>query len=181
MADPGFTRLGSRRVVRGDFLTWERLYLRDPTGGWLARDTIRHPGSVVVVPWDGDRIHFIEQYRAPVGEVLRELPAGKLDVSGEQPEITARRELVEELGLLPGRLTLLHGVFLSPGFTDERSMVYLAEDLEAADAAPQGAEEEHASLVSMTPEQARAALTRGIFRNAATVIGLYAFLEQLDA
>ena len=93
---------------------------------------------------------------------------------GEDPAETARRECVEEVGLLPGRLTLLHQAYTSPGFTDELTWVYLAEDLTRVPAAPQGIEEEGATTVSLTLEAALAALGDGEIRDAKTILGLYA-------
>lgn len=179
MADPGFVPLGRRRVARHGFLCWEREYLIRPGGRWVARDAVRHPGSVVAVPWDGEQVYLIRQYRPVVGAVLEELPAGKRDADDPSPEQTVRRELREEAGLTPGRLTLLHEVYLSPGFTDERTRIYLAEDLTHDRSLPQGPEEEHAVVVAATPDQIDEGLAAGRYRNAATVIGLYAFLSHL--
>ena len=174
----GFERIGSRRVATLAFLDVERAYYRTPDGGSMVRDLVRHPGSVVVVPWSGEAVFLIRQYRAAAGGSLLELPAGKLDVPGETPEQTAIRETVEEIGMRPGRLTRLHEVFLSPGFTDESSRIFLAEDLEPVDIDPQGAEEQHAEVVSMTLDAVRGAIDAGTIRDATTLIGLYALLQQ---
>jgi 8-oxo-dGTP pyrophosphatase MutT (NUDIX family) len=175
---PGFEPLGKRRVARTSFLTVERTYLLGPEGGWTARDVVRHPGSVVVVPWDGERFAFIRQYRAPVGRHVLELPAGKLDVAGELPEDSARRELIEEIGVQAGTLTHLLSVFPSPGFTDELSHIFLAEDLTPVRSSPQGIEEAAADVVTMTAPEAREALRSGRIDDATTAVGLYAALAR---
>ena len=115
MGRGGFPLLGRRFVARGAFITLERCYHLGDGAAWTARDIVRHPGSVAVIPWDGRQVHLMRQYRAAVGAPLLELPAGKRDVPGEDPAETARRECVEEVGLLPGRLTLLHEAYTSPG------------------------------------------------------------------
>jgi ADP-ribose pyrophosphatase len=173
-----FTPLGRRRVARTSFLTLERVYHLADDGQWSRRDVVRHPGSVVVAPFDGEAIHFIRQFRAPVGRAVLELPAGKLDVSGEPPEQTAHRELAEELGLRAGRLTRVHAALLSPGFTDELSHIYMAEDLSPVDARPQGPEEEAAERLAIPLGEVRRLLAEGAFEDATTLIGVYAVLDS---
>jgi ADP-ribose pyrophosphatase len=175
----GFPLLGRRFIARGSFITVERCYYLGRGVRWTVRDIVRHPGSVAVIPWDGREVHLMRQHRAPVGGLLLELPAGKRDVPGEDPAETARRECVEEVGLLPGRLTLLHQAYTSPGFTDELTWVYLAEDLSRVPAAPQGIEEEAAATVSLTLEAALSALSTGEIRDAKTILGLYALARRV--
>jgi len=175
----GFPLLGRRFVARGAFITLERCYHLGDGTAWTARDIVRHPGSVAVIPWDGTEVHLMRQHRAALGGPLLELPAGKRDIPGEDPAETARRECVEEVGLLPGRLTLLHQAYTSPGFTDELTWVYLAEDLTRVPAAPQGIEEEAAATVSLTLEAALGALAAGAVRDAKTILGLYALARRV--
>ena len=106
--------------------------------------------------------------------VLYELPAGKRDVPGEDPAATARRECVEEVGLLPGRLTLLQTFFNSPGYSDEQSWLYLAEDLTPVDMDPQGPEEIAAEIVTIPLDRALGLVASGDIKDAKTIIGLYA-------
>jgi ADP-ribose pyrophosphatase len=177
--EAGFGLVGRRQIVRTRFLSVERAYYTTP-GGWAVREIVRHPGSVVVVPWDGERVHMIRQMRVAVGTPLLELPAGKLDVDGEPPEAAAARECAEEVGLQPGRLSLLHTAYTSPGFTDERCLIYLAEDLVRVGADPQGAEEAAAEHVALTPEEAAAGMADGSITDATTLIGLYALRHRLE-
>ncbi len=173
---PDFAKVGARRVARAGFLTLERAYHLTPDG-WMVRDLVRHPGSVVVIPWDGARVHLIRQYRPAVGTDLLELPAGKLDVPGEDPAAAARRECIEEVGLDPGRLRLLHGCFTSPGFTDEYSYIYLAEELSRATADPQGAEEHAAAVVSLSIAEIGEVLRTDAVHDATTLVGLQALMR----
>ncbi len=77
----------------------------------------------------------MRQPREAVGEPdLLEIPAGKLDVEGEEPLATAKRELAEEIGKAAAEWEHLHTFFTSPGFTDEVCHVYLATGLSAASA-----------------------------------------------
>jgi 8-oxo-dGDP phosphatase len=102
----------------------------------FTRLVLEHPGAVVVLAVDDDdRVLVLHQYRHPVGERLVELPAGLKDVHGEQPLVTAQRELVEEAGLRAERWATLLDVYSSPGISNERVGIYLAEGLSEAEVA----------------------------------------------
>ena len=174
-------RLGSRRITRASFLTLERDYLLADDGRWTMREVVRHPGSVVVIPWDGEAVVMIEQYRHPAGRPVLELPAGKLDTAGEPPEQTARRECIEEVGLSPASLKLIQGCFTSPGFTDEYSHIYLAEGLTGVPLDPQGIEEERAVVVRLTPDEIREGLRSLAFEDSTTLVGLYALMDHIES
>src|SRR5688572_370589 len=67
-------------------------------GHRTAREIVEHPGAVVMLAWDGERLAMVRQWRHATGQILLELPAGTLEPD-EQPAATARRELAEEVGL----------------------------------------------------------------------------------
>ncbi|MDO5619491.1 NUDIX domain-containing protein [Kocuria sp.] len=99
-------------------------------GPRMTRDFITHPGAVTVVALDDqDRVHLIRQYRHPVGMTQWEIPAGILDVEGERPEVTARRELAEEADLEADELWVLADFHNSPGSSAESIRVFLARGL----------------------------------------------------
>ncbi|HSG78637.1 MAG TPA: NUDIX hydrolase [Acidimicrobiia bacterium] len=175
-----FPLLGRRRIARSSFLTFDREYRWTPGGDVVRREVVRHPGSVVVIPWDGERVHALRQYRAPVDTAVLELPAGKLDVAGEAPELTAVRECIEEIGMRPERVTLLQRCWISPGFTDEFTWIYLAEGLTEVSADPQGAEELHAEQIGLTVGEVRDLVDAGEVRDATTLIGLMALLRHVE-
>ena len=104
----GFTRRTSEIVYTGRTISVGRYEYETPSGASMVREIVHHMGSVSVVPWTGSRVVLLRQYRAPVGDWIYEIPAGKRDVPGEDPIDTARRECIEEVGLSPDRLTLLH-------------------------------------------------------------------------
>lgn len=179
MGDGGLALLGKRFVARGAFLSLERRYHLGHGRAWTARDIVLHPGSVAVVPWDGQRVHLLRQYRTAAGEALLELPAGKRDVPGEDAAAAAARECAEETGLRPRRLTLLHRAYLSPGFTDEMIWVFLAEGLDRVGASPQGLEERAATTVAFGLDAALEAAANGEIHDAKTILGLYALARHL--
>jgi ADP-ribose pyrophosphatase len=112
------------RVVR---LAIESLTL--PNGEPLELEIVRHPGGAAVVALDElGRVCLLRQYRHAAGGWLWELPAGKLE-KGEDPQLTAARELAEEAGLLAKHWHKLGSVLMTPGFCDETIHLYLVEQL----------------------------------------------------
>jgi ADP-ribose pyrophosphatase len=113
--------------------------VRLPNGNITELEMIRHPGAAVAVPVvsiDGvPHALLVRQYRHAAGGWLLEVPGGKLD-GPEDPEVCARREIVEEIGMEAGELTGLGSILTTPGFTDERIWLYLARDLQAAAGGP---------------------------------------------
>jgi ADP-ribose pyrophosphatase len=129
--------LSSRTVFEGKLLTLRVDEIEAADGHHGTREVIEHRGAVGVVAVHEGHIVLVRQYRYATGEVLLEIPAGKVD-AGDDPEETAFRELVEEVGLRARRLEHLATYYSSPGFTDELVYLYYADDLvpEAADAQP---------------------------------------------
>jgi ADP-ribose pyrophosphatase len=104
--------------------------VRLPSGRPAVREIVEHPGSVVIVPVTMERnVLLIQQYRYAVGEYLLELPAGLID-SGELVLNAAGRELTEETGYRAGSLEILADVYVSPGYSQERTRIVLADHCE---------------------------------------------------
>ncbi len=100
-----------------------------PGGGQSIREVVRHVGAVCVVPYEDGMVYMERQYRYPFEEVLSEIPAGKLDYSGEDLLQAAKRELREETGLTAGKWTDLGPLYPTVAYTDERIELFMAEDL----------------------------------------------------
>ena len=103
----------------------------------VVREYTRHPGAVAVVVLrgesGGEEILLVRQYRHPVRASLWEIPAGLLDIPGEDPRVAAQRELAEEADLVAKRWDVLVDYFTSPGGSTEPLRIFLARDLRAAD------------------------------------------------
>ncbi|AXK35526.1 NUDIX hydrolase [Streptomyces armeniacus] len=125
-----------------------------PDGTVVNRDYQVHPGSVAVVALDEqDRVLVLSQYRHPVRQKLWEIPAGLLDVPGENPLHAAQRELYEEAHIKAEDWRVLADVYTTPGGSDEAVRVFLARQISDADGERYAATEEEAEM-----EQARVPL-----------------------
>jgi ADP-ribose pyrophosphatase len=126
------TKLSTERIYDGRIVKLDLHDVRLPNGEQSKREIVSHPGAVAVVPLDADQtILLVRQYRMAADRILLEVPAGTLD-PGEAPEICAERELQEEAGYKPGRLTPLGGIFAAPGYTTEFIHLFLATDLQVS-------------------------------------------------
>ncbi len=95
-------------------------------------EIVRHPGSVVILPLiDADQCLMIRQYRPAIDREIWELPAGTLDIPGEDPAAAAARELEEETGHRAARIEPLCEFYSAPGILDELLRAYVAHDLTA--------------------------------------------------
>ena len=134
-------RVSSKTVYEGKIARVRIDEFRHADGSTAEREIVGHPGAVAMVAVDERHVYLVRQPREPVGEeALLELPAGKLDVEGEEPLDCARRELAEEIGKSASQWRELKRVFTSPGFADEEVVLYLATGLEDADGEPDGEE-----------------------------------------
>jgi ADP-ribose pyrophosphatase len=173
----GFRHIGDRLVHQGYIWHVAVGTFESPDGDEFTRDIVRSPGAVAAVPlqFDDDDVPWVtlvRQYRAPFDEYVLEIPAGMRDIADEPTELTAARELVEEAGLQPGRLTFLTEYYPAAGMTDSRLHLYLATDLVEVPRDTHGPEEAHMEVVGMPLVQAVEMVMRGEIRDGKTVIGL---------
>jgi 8-oxo-dGTP pyrophosphatase MutT (NUDIX family) len=99
-------------------------------GGERTREWVRSPAAAAVVAYDTERVHLVRQAREAIGrDDVLELPAGLIDVAGESPADTARRELREEVGLEADLWVHATTFYSSSGFCDEQVHVFLATGL----------------------------------------------------
>lgn len=104
-----------------------------PNGAACTFEVAHHPGGAGVVPiFDNGDILLIRQYRYPIDRYIWEIPAGKLDIPGEDPKDCVARELIEETGFQASTIDKLITFFPSPGFSDEVLHVYKATGLTPA-------------------------------------------------
>lgn len=121
--------LTSQTLFQGKIVTLKRDTARLPNGEEAFREVVEHPGGVCVLPLDTDgTVYTVRQFRYPFGQVIEELPAGKLD--GAEPHRQAGlRELSEEIGAAAEEFIYLGYILPSPGFCKEVTHMYLARGL----------------------------------------------------
>jgi 8-oxo-dGTP pyrophosphatase MutT (NUDIX family) len=147
-----------------------------PGGKVAVREILEHPGAVAIAALDADdRLMVIHQYRHAVRRRLWELPAGLLDVDGEDPLETAKRELAEEAGLVAADWSTLLDVVPSPGFSDESVRIYLARGITEV-GRPDLGDDEESDLTTrwVSLSVAVRMVLSGTIVNAATVAGVLA-------
>lgn len=164
-------RLLDRKVLfTGRIFEITRNHVDVVDGPTTELDILEHPGAAAVLALDAnDQVTLVRQFRFAAGGDLLEIPAGKRD-DQEDPEICARRELAEETGLLAERWTSLGWVWTTPGFTDERLWLYLAEGLTPT---PQRLDADEVLVVETMPlAEALDAALDGRLTDAKTVVAL---------
>ena len=123
----------SELVHQGSFLQVRLDTVRLPHGGQATREYVVHPGAVVVIGLlDDGRVLLERQFRYPVGRVMTEFPAGKLD-AGELPLICAQRELLEETGYSAREWAYAGPMHLAIGYSDEIIHIFFARGLTAGE------------------------------------------------
>ncbi|MET0518348.1 MAG: NUDIX hydrolase [Burkholderiaceae bacterium] len=163
-------RISGEAVFDGSFLKVQRDLVRLPDGRQATREFIRHPGAVMIVPLlDDGRLLLERQYRYPMGCVMLEFPAGKLD-AGEAPLACGQRELLEETGYSAREWAYAGVLHNAIAYSDEGIHIFFARGLSAGERRLD--EGEFLDLVSHTPAELDALAARGEMTDAKTLIGL---------
>lgn len=163
-------QVSSQQIYQAHAFAVSRDEVRLPDGRTVFRDVIKHPGAVVIVPALPDgRLLVVRQWRYAAGAALWEFPAGTLE-PGEDPAACAERELQEEAGYKPGRLTWLGDYFSAPGFCTELLHCFLAEDLTASQL--EADDDEDFDMTVVAPAELLRWAADGRLRDAKTLAGL---------
>jgi ADP-ribose pyrophosphatase len=127
------TLVNSQTLLKGGFLQVKRDTVQMPDGAQATREYVVHPGAVVIVPLlDDGHVVLERQFRYPVGQVMIELPAGKLE-AGEDPLLCGLRELQEETGYSASEWAYAGKMHLAIAYSTEIIHIYFARGLTAGD------------------------------------------------
>ena len=163
--------LSRERVFDGIILHIDHVLNELPNGKQAKREVAMHVGASAVLPVDDEgNVYLVRQFRAPIEQVLLEIPAGKLDSVNEDRLLAAKRELREETGLEAESWLHLTDTFTTAGFSNERISLYLARNLRQGESRPD--EDEFLNLIKMPFEEAFSMVMRGEIRDAKTQIAL---------
>jgi ADP-ribose pyrophosphatase len=177
---------GATELLRVGFLGLFEETFESTGGERVTRWTVDHPGVVAAVPvvdaTDGPAALLVRQFRPALRRSVLEIPAGKLDVPGEDPDAAMIRELAEEIGHRPGRLVRLAEIFNAPDFTNQRTHLYLALDLEPCEApGPVLDEEQDMTVERVALRDVPRLVASAELADARTVVGLLLAQQALSS
>lgn len=164
-----FVPAGGETVYHGRIVDVRVERFRYPDGAEVSREIVRHRGAVAVLAFDESCVWLVRQPREAVGERdLLEIPAGRLDVEGEEPLAAAQRELAEEIGRGARVWEPIVSYYTGAGFTDEQVHLFSARELyeQSADSG----EDERIEIVRWPLAELPAAIAE--CRDAKTLIAL---------
>lgn len=161
------TQAESELIFDGKVLHLYRDIINLPNGQKGMREYCKHNGAVAVVPLTREgEVVCVRQHRYALGRVTLEIPAGKFDYIGEDHAQAALRELREETGYIPGKLTDIGPLATSPALLTEIIYIYLAEDMTQGDWDPD--EDEFLEIVKIPLEEMVDMIIRGEVQDAKT-------------
>lgn len=145
--------IGSEMIYNGKVISLKVDDVTLPNGKAGKREIVNHPGAVAIIAiTDEGKLVVVEQYRKALERSIIEIPAGKLE-PGEEPAVTAARELEEETGYGCKELTYLQSFATSPGFADEIIHIFIARDLYEIEDRAAMDEDEFVELMEITVEE----------------------------
>lgn len=169
--------VSSEEIFRGKIIDLKVDQVEMPDGSLAQRELVHHPGGVGVVAVTEDKqVILVKQYRKPIEDAIYEIPAGKLD-PGEDHRTCGIRELEEETGLKAENFTYLGFIYPSPGFTDERTHMYLATGLTQGETHPDP--DEYLDIVQLPLDRVAAMIMDNEISDAKTVAGILKAIKLL--
>ena len=167
--------ISSEQIYSGRAIKLRVDTIEKPDGRKTIREIVEHADCVAVVVLDEDNnVVMVRQLREAVGKSLMEIPAGGID-PGEGPVEAVRRELQEEIGLLPHKIEKIGGFYATPGYCTEYLYLYLATDLKPSRL--EAEDTENIEVVRVPLEQIPALIESGDICDAKSIAGLLKFIH----
>ncbi|AUJ30046.1 NUDIX hydrolase [Liquorilactobacillus hordei] len=166
--------ISTKKIYQGKIIRVEEEEVRLPNGEKAKREIVRHHGAVAIMcVTDDDKMIFVKQWREPLQRITLEIPAGKIEANEKNPKKTAIRELNEEVRLQPESLDLIADFYTSPGFADERMLMYFAHNLQSVSKElPQDADE-FLNTVELTLTEAKEQIDAGLICDSKTIMAVW--------
>jgi len=169
-------RIDSRTIYKGRIVNLRVDTVLLPNGKNAQREIVEHPGAVVIIPvLDDEKIVMVKQYRAAVGKVLLELPAGTIE-KREDPYECAVRELEEETGFTAEKLKPLLTFYPSPGICSEIMYLFMADKLKKSKSSPDP--DEFLRSVELEISEIINMINAGRIEDGKTLVGILLYLYK---
>lgn len=167
--------IASESIYDGHIISVQVDEVELPDGKRAKRELVKHSGAVAILPITHEgKLVLVRQFRKVLERTIVEIPAGRIEV-GEEPKITAIRELEEETGYGANKFSFIQSFATSPGFADEIIHLFLAEELYKIENPADGDEDEFIELLEVTIKEAEAMVVSGEIFDAKTAFAvLYA-------
>ncbi|WP_018922139.1 NUDIX domain-containing protein [Salsuginibacillus kocurii] len=157
-------------IYEGKIIDLDVVDVELPDGRAGKREVVRHPGAVAIIAvTEEEKLVLVKQYRKPLGKEIYEIPAGKKE-AGEEPKLTASRELAEETGYVANEMELLFSTYTSPGFADELIELYEAKGLSQGERSLD--EDEFVEVIEVSLAEAEGLIKEGLIHDAKTVLAV---------
>lgn len=169
--------LSTEKIFTGNVISLQVDDVELPDGNRAKRELVKHPGAVAIIAVTNEgKLVLVEQFRKALERTMLEIPAGKIE-KGEEPRITAIRELEEETGYRAATFTYMQTFATSPGFADEIIHLYAAEGLEKVEQPAAGDEDEFIEVLEVTAEEAEELIRSERIYDAKTVVAV-SYMKQ---
>ena len=167
--------LKSNVIYKGKILTLNCDDVLCSNGEQAKREIVHHRGGVTILAEVDGKIAFVKQFRYAYGEEVLELPAGKIE-EGEEPLKSAERELTEETGLIAEKLVSFGEMYPSPGYTNEKIYMYVAEGLKQGE--QHFDRDEVLDVIYLSVEEIDKLVKDNTIKDAKTLCLLYKYFES---
>lgn len=169
-----------KEIFQGNIISLHVDEVELPNGKTSTREVVKHPGAVAVIPVTKEgKIVMVKQFRKPLERTLVEIPAGKIE-KGEEPHVTAVRELEEETGYTTKNIQYVTSFYTSPGFADEIIHLYFSNELIRLEEKIVGDEDEFIEIVELSIEEAEYYIKEQIIYDAKTAYAVLYVKNMLE-